>query len=106
MSETIEVPLYLPAQAAVPHGKRFEECTDERTSCEERLAQLAASFGPLRRVLAAIAARMLDDRLYEPLCFRVLRDYAAERAGVSARQLQELARVHRRIAGLPLLAIW
>ena len=72
-------------------------------SCEERLAQLAASFGPLRRVLAAIAARLLDDCLYNLLSFRVLSEYAAERPGVSVRQLQELARVHRRLAGLPLL---
>jgi len=73
----------------------------ERT--EERLACLAASAGSLRRVLASIAARLLGTRAYERLCYARLVDYATERPGVSARQLQELARVHRVLEDLPLL---
>jgi hypothetical protein len=70
---------------------------------EQRLARLAAAVGPLRRVLAAIAARLVATRAYERLCYARLADYARERPGVSARQLQELARVHRALAGLPAL---
>ena len=70
---------------------------------EVRLAQLAACAGPLRHVLAAIAARLIAARAHERLCYARLADYARERPGVSARQLQELARVHHALARLPLL---
>jgi hypothetical protein len=70
---------------------------------EERLAELAAAFGPLRRVQAAIAARLVATRGWERLCYARLADYARERPGISDRQIQELARVHRALAGLPAL---
>jgi hypothetical protein len=72
-------------------------------SAEQTLARLAAAAGPLRRALAALAARILDTRAYEPLCYARLGDYARERAGLSARQLQDLAQVHRALARLPRL---
>jgi hypothetical protein len=68
---------------------------------EDRLRQLAAGVGPLRRALAAIAERLIATRAHEQLCFARISDYARERPGVSARQLQELARVHRAFAELP-----
>ncbi len=70
---------------------------------QDRLAQLAASMGPLRRVMAALAARLIDTRAHERLCFARLSDYAREQLGISSRQLQELARVHRGLVGLPRL---
>jgi len=70
---------------------------------EDQLAQLAASFGPLRRVLAAIAARLVETKGWQRLCYARLSDYARERPGLSARQLQELARVHRALTELPAL---
>lgn len=70
---------------------------------EAQLARLAASVGPLRRLLAAIAARLTGRRAFERLGFARLSDYARERAGISARQLQELARVHHAFAELPAL---
>jgi len=70
---------------------------------EERLARLAAAVGPLRRVLAAIAARLVATRAYERLCYARLGDYAREQPGISARQLQELARVHAALERLPAL---
>jgi hypothetical protein len=70
---------------------------------EERLARLAGAVGPLRRVLAAIAERLISTKAPERLCYARLGDYARERPGLSARQLQELARVHRALAGLPAL---
>lgn len=75
--------------------------SDPTASDEDRLAQLAGAVGPLRRVLAAVAARLIETKAYERLCYARLSDYARERAGLSARQLQELAKVHRALAGLP-----
>jgi hypothetical protein len=70
---------------------------------EERLAQLAAAVGPLRRALAAIAARWVATRAFERLGYARASDCARERVGLSARQLQELARAHRAFASLPAL---
>lgn len=92
--------------AAPPHQPAWDDeaGADEAVECaEERLARLAAALGPLRRVLAALAARLLATRAYERLCYARLADYARERPGVSARQIQELARVHGALAGLPAL---
>ncbi|MGH7336606.1 MAG: HNH endonuclease signature motif containing protein, partial [Myxococcota bacterium] len=72
-------------------------------SIEARLAGLAAAAGPLRRVLAALAARLIEIGGYERLCYARLRDYARERLGLSARQVHELARVGRALVGLPRL---
>jgi hypothetical protein len=72
-------------------------------SAECQLSALAASVGPLRRVLAAIASQLLATRAHERLCFARLGDYARERVGLSARQLQDLARVHGALTGLPRL---
>ncbi len=44
---------------------------------------------------------MLETRAYERLCYARLRDYARERAGLSARQLQDLSHAHRAFATLP-----
>ena len=70
---------------------------------ESQLARLAGAFGPLRRALAAIAQRLIDSRAPARLCYARLSDYARERPGISARQLQELARVHRALLALPAL---
>jgi hypothetical protein len=72
-------------------------------SAEERLVQLAAAFGPLRRVLAAIAERLIVTKAPDRLGYARLGDYGRERPGLSARQLQELARVHRALLGLSAL---
>jgi len=70
---------------------------------EVRLAQLSAAIGPLRRVLAAIAERLIATKAHERLCYARLGDYARERPGISARQIQELARVDRALDELPTL---
>lgn len=70
---------------------------------ETTLAHLSAATGPLRHALAAIAARLLETRAYEPLCYARIGDYARERVGLSARQLHDLAHVHRTLAALPSL---
>jgi hypothetical protein len=84
-------------EADAPEG----EASDPGERAEDRLARLAAALGPLRRVLAALAERLVATEAPARLGYARLRDYARERTGLSARQLQELARVDRALAGLP-----
>jgi hypothetical protein len=76
---------------------------DSTERAEARLARLSGAIGPLRRVLAAIAERLIATKAHERLCYARLGDYARERPGISARQIQELARVDRAFVGLPAL---
>ena len=70
-------------------------------AAEDVLAVLAAAVGPLRWALASIAERFIDTQAHHALCFARLSDYARECPGLSARQLQELARVKRACSELP-----
>ena len=70
-------------------------------SADARLVALARSHAPLRRALAAIAGRLVSIRAWERLGFARLSDYAVERAGLSARQVQDLARMDAAFAELP-----
>jgi hypothetical protein len=70
---------------------------------ESRLARLLRGRAPLRRALARIAGRLVETRAWERLGFARLADYARERTGLSARQLQDLAHVDARLAELPAL---
>ena len=65
----------------------------EAPDVESRLVALARAGVPLRRAIAAIAGRLVAIRAWERLGFARLRDYAVERAGLSGRQLQDLAHV-------------
>ena len=62
---------------------------------------LVHSHAPLRVALARIAARLVATRGWERLGFARLADYARERVGLSARQLQDLAHVSAALARLP-----
>ena len=68
---------------------------------EDRLVELARRGGPTRRVLAALAGRLVEMAGFERLGYARLSDYARERLGLSARTLQDLARVDAKLAGLP-----
>jgi hypothetical protein len=104
-SRSLPLPPFVASEdsARGPRPAPRLEPARERRVPEDELAQLAASVGPLRRVLAAIAARLVDTKGWQRLCYARLSDYARERPGLSARQLQELARVHRALAALPAL---
>jgi len=65
-----------------------------------RLEALARARAPLRRVLARIAGRIVARRSWERLGFARIGDYARERAGLSGRQLLDLAHVDARLAEL------
>jgi len=76
---------------------------DPRLEVERRLAGLVRSQAPLRRAHAALAGRIVATRAWERLGFARLRDYAVERVGLSARELQDLAHTDAALAQLPQL---
>jgi hypothetical protein len=73
----------------------------EALDVDARLVELARAGAPLRRALAAIAAAVVARRAWDALGFVRARDYAVERLGLSARQLQDLAHVDGRFRRLP-----
>lgn len=84
------------------HGLGLESARGT-SDLELRLAALARARAPLRRALGRIAGQLVTVRAWERLGFARLADYARERAGLSARQLQDLAHVDRRLAELPMV---
>jgi hypothetical protein len=68
------------------------------------LRRLAAAEGRGRHLLGRLAARLLDRRGHHRLGFVRLADYARERLGRSGREVQELARVARGLARLPVVS--
>ncbi len=70
---------------------------------ESRLVALVHAPLALRRALARIAGRMVAMRAWERLGFARLADYAVERAGISGRELRDLAAVDRVLEDLPAL---
>ncbi len=70
---------------------------------DRRLAALCHEQGPLRAVLARIAARLVWLSAWDRIGFARLSDYAAERLGLSARSVQSLARVGLRLPKQPRL---
>ena len=73
----------------------------ETPDVEARLIELARSGAPLRRAIAALAGRLVATRTWDRLGYVRLRDYAVERLGLSARQVQDLAHVDRELRRLP-----
>src|SRR5258705_11840604 len=70
---------------------------------EARLVAQVRAPVALRRAVARVAGRMVATRGWERLGFARLSDYAVERAGVSARELRDLAAVDRALGELPAL---
>jgi hypothetical protein len=84
---------------------RVRDVGDPCAPCdvEARLVATLRAPARLRRALARVAGRLVATRGWERLGFARLEDYAAERAGVSARELRDLARVDAALAALPAL---
>ena len=87
------------AAAVVP--LRARSARVESAGAELRLLARARTRAPLRLALARIAARLVATRAWERLGFARLADYARERTGLSARQIQDLAHTSTRVGGLP-----
>jgi hypothetical protein len=91
---------------ASPHADRRRARSrarepDPALAAEAEAATRASAGAPLRRALARIAGRLVATRAWERLGYARLADYAGERAGISARQIQELARADAALARLP-----
>jgi len=70
---------------------------------DRRLVTLCRERGPLRAVLARIAARLVWLRAWERIGYARLSDYAVERLGLSGRWVQDLAQVGLKLDALPRL---
>ena len=78
------------------------EPSDSDADLDQRLAALARARRPLRRVLAALAGRLVETRGWEALGYARLRDYAAEPFwGMGVRSLYDLAHVDGALRYLP-----
>lgn len=95
-----------PELLVVPH--RDESRRIDRWECAHLLdpwvRRLARQEALARRVLGRLAVRFLAIRGHHRLGFARLGDYTRERLGLGAREVQELARVTRRLAALPPVA--
>jgi hypothetical protein len=77
------------------------EYTEAINSVDRDARRLAAREAHCRLVQAQLVASLVKRRLWRPLGFRRLPDYAAERLGVHARTVQEDARVTTALELLP-----
>lgn len=91
-----------PLQRADSRWRRMIERRGLAVASEEPAGAFVRARGPLRRVLAALCERFVAARSWEPLGFARLGDWARERVGLSARQVQDLARTGAALEGLPL----
>ncbi len=80
------------ARCALRRAAVARERSESRDFEASLVAQARAPVA-LRRALARVAGRMVATRGWERLGFARLADYAVERAGVSARELRDLALV-------------
>ncbi len=86
---------------AVPAVGAARLVRQPRFDDEGRAVAMVRSQAPLRRVLARIAGRLVAARGWERLGFARCSNYARERLGLAARQLQELAYVDACFERLP-----
>jgi len=76
---------------------------DDPRRLDDRLVALCRERGPLRVVLARLAAGLVEIRAWERLGFARLSDYAVECLGLSGRSVQSLARVGAKLRRAPRL---
>lgn len=89
----------MPPDVPIRGGSR----TDAGVVLDRELMALAGVDARCRLVVARLVRRLIDGRLWRPLGFVRLSDYARERVGASARTLEEDARVVRALDDLPRL---
>jgi hypothetical protein len=76
---------------------------DYLAELDRGLVSLCRERGPLRAVLARIAAHLVSRSVWERIGYARLSDYAAERLGLSARWVRDLAQVGLKLGALPRL---
>lgn len=92
--------LVLPDRRDFPHLGR-DACA---LLLDGHLRRLARQEAFCRRVLGRLAHALLARRAYHALGFARLSDYARERLGLSAREVQDLSCVAERLERLPAIA--
>src|SRR6058998_2634660 len=93
--------LLLPSAAA---GLRQLAPADAAALLDGYLRRLAGHEARCRAVLGRLARAFLRRRAHHPLGFARLGDFARERLGLSAREVQSLAHVAERLRQLPAVA--
>src|SRR5439155_4177041 len=96
-AEIVPPEVLLPPEA---HGRGFQP-RDAALVLDGYLRRLAAQEARCRAVLGRLARAFLRRRGQQVLGFARLGDYARERLGLSARELQSLAAVCKRLESLP-----
>src|SRR5216117_2928725 len=95
----------VPAEVLADTGDRRTVDRDLRArQLDGYLRRLARQEAVCRRVLGRLARTFLADRYHNRLGFARLGDWTRERLGLSARQVQDLARVAERLESLPAIA--
>jgi len=95
----------VPAEVLADTGDRRTVDRDLRArQLDGYLRRLARQEAVCRRVLGRLARTFLADRYHNRLAFARLGDWTRERLGLSARQVQDLARVAERLESLPAIA--
>src|SRR5206468_7761656 len=95
------VPAELPADTG---ARRTVDRALRARQLDGYLRRLARQEAVCRRVLGRLARTFLADRYHNRLGFARLGDWTRERLGLSARQVQDLARVAERLESLPAIA--
>src|SRR3989441_11588166 len=100
--------LYMDVVPAEVLADTVDRRTVDRDLCalqlDGYLRRLARQEAVCRRVLGRLARTFLACRYHHQLGFARLGDYTRERLGLSARQVQDLARVAERLERLPAIA--
>ena len=95
----------VPAEVLADTGDRRTVDRDLRArQLDGYLRRLARQEAVCRRVLGRLARTFLAGRYHNRLAFARLGDWTRERLGLSARQVQDLARVAERLESLPAIA--
>jgi hypothetical protein len=87
-----------------PFAPKPRDRDDDARLLDTHLRRLARQEALCRRVLGRLARSLLQRHGHHKLGFARLGDYARERLGLSAREVQELARVADGLDGLPEIA--
>jgi hypothetical protein len=93
-----------PAHDALPDASASAGWPHDKVDVENRLIALAWAEAPLRRAATSVAGSLARSQAWERLGFARIGDYARERAGISGRQLYELAHMHGAFQRVPRLA--
>jgi hypothetical protein len=107
-ADIVRAPFASVPAALLERPRREDVSALDRDACAEvldhQLRRLGRHDALCRMVLGRVAAALLDREAHRTLGFARLGDYTRERLGLSAREVQDAARVVRALGDLPLIA--